>query len=181
MLEQFLFPQLGEDDHEGRMHFQQGGAPPHYHRDVRKCFNTRFPGRWIGRAVPVPWPSRSPDLTPLDFFLVGFCQRPSVRANPTCKCRIALNSNYRRSCRSDARDATSRVGRNWIQVGRLPQHKWKSYRIITVLPAYVSKYCVRPLYKCIYAFQFVKRLLKHPVLQFLREEISHDQHFSLLY
>ncbi|GFG36095.1 hypothetical protein Cfor_03668 [Coptotermes formosanus] len=71
MFEQFLFPQFGEDDHEGCMHFQQDGAPPHYHRDVRKCLNTRFPGRWIGRAAPIPWPPRSPDLTPLDFFLWG--------------------------------------------------------------------------------------------------------------
>lgn len=29
---------------------------------------------WIGRAGTVPWPPRSPDLTPLDFFLVGLPQ-----------------------------------------------------------------------------------------------------------
>jgi hypothetical protein len=110
------------------------------------------------------------------FLLVGFCQRPSLRATPTCKCHRAPNSNYRRSCRTDARDAASRVGRNWIQVGRLPHHKRKSYRTITVrgktwcvcLPAYISKYCVRPLYKLIYAFQIVKRLLKHPVYTSIR-------------
>jgi len=28
-----------------------------------------FPNRWIGRDGPTPWPSRSPDITPLDFFL----------------------------------------------------------------------------------------------------------------
>jgi hypothetical protein len=44
MLEYFPVPQFGEDDHEGIMHFQQDGAPPHYHRDVRKCLNTPFPG-----------------------------------------------------------------------------------------------------------------------------------------
>lgn len=27
---------------------------------------------WIGRAGTVPWPPRSPDLTPLDFFLWGY-------------------------------------------------------------------------------------------------------------
>jgi hypothetical protein len=71
-LEHFLFPQFGEYDHEGGMHFQQDGAPPHYHRDVRKCLNTRFPGQWIGRAAPIPWLPRSPDFIPLDFFLWGF-------------------------------------------------------------------------------------------------------------
>jgi len=25
--------------------------------------------RWIGRDGPTPWPSRSPDITPLDFLL----------------------------------------------------------------------------------------------------------------
>jgi hypothetical protein len=27
-----------------------------------------FPKRWIGRDGPTPWPPRSPDITPLDFF-----------------------------------------------------------------------------------------------------------------
>jgi hypothetical protein len=29
MLQQFLISQLGEDGLEGRIHFQQDGAPPH--------------------------------------------------------------------------------------------------------------------------------------------------------
>ncbi|KAJ4439237.1 hypothetical protein ANN_07357 [Periplaneta americana] len=33
---------------------------------------SRFSGRWIGRGEPTSWPPRSPDLTPLDFFLWGF-------------------------------------------------------------------------------------------------------------
>jgi hypothetical protein len=61
-----------EGDQEGRIHFQQDGAPPHYLGEVREYLNTRFPGRWIGRAAPIAWPPRSPDLTPLDFFLWGF-------------------------------------------------------------------------------------------------------------
>jgi len=28
-----------------------------------------FPNRWIGIDGPTPWPPRSPDITPLDFFL----------------------------------------------------------------------------------------------------------------
>ena len=72
MLQEFLIPQLDEDDQEGRIHFHQDGAPPHYLREVREYLNTRFPGRWIGRAAPLAWPPRSPDLTPLDFFLWGF-------------------------------------------------------------------------------------------------------------
>jgi hypothetical protein len=71
ILQQFLIPQLDEEQ-EGRIHFQQEGAPPHYIKKVREYVNTRFPDRWIGRAAPIAWPPRSPDLTPLDFFLRGF-------------------------------------------------------------------------------------------------------------
>ena len=31
-----------------------------------------FPDRWIGRDGPTPWPPRSPDITPLHFFLCGY-------------------------------------------------------------------------------------------------------------
>jgi hypothetical protein len=31
-----------------------------------------FPGRWVGHEGPIPWPPRSPDITPLDFFLCGY-------------------------------------------------------------------------------------------------------------
>lgn len=31
--------------------------------------------RWIGRGGPVAWPARSPDLTPLDFYLWGDVKR----------------------------------------------------------------------------------------------------------
>ena len=34
--------------------------------------NERFPDPWIGRGGPIPWPPRSPDLSPLDFFLLGY-------------------------------------------------------------------------------------------------------------
>ena len=32
----------------------------------------RFPGQWIGRGGPIPWPARSPDVTHLDFFFWGY-------------------------------------------------------------------------------------------------------------
>jgi hypothetical protein len=71
VLEQFLIPKLDEDDQEGHIHFQQDGAPPHYLEAGHEYLNTRFSGRWIGRAEPIAWRPRSPDLTPLDFFLLG--------------------------------------------------------------------------------------------------------------
>lgn len=67
-------PRLLEDvslDTREHMFFQQDGAPAHNAIIVRQKLNEMFPNRWIGTYGVVPWPARSPDLTPLDFFLWG--------------------------------------------------------------------------------------------------------------
>ena len=43
---------------------------------IRQLLDREFPGRWMGRGsarhpAPVAWPPRSPDLTPLDFWVWG--------------------------------------------------------------------------------------------------------------
>ncbi|XP_060855227.1 uncharacterized protein LOC132932896 [Metopolophium dirhodum] len=53
------------------MYFQQDGAPAHNAIIVKNYSNKFFPNRWIGTHGVIPWPARSPDLTPLDFFLWG--------------------------------------------------------------------------------------------------------------
>lgn len=75
-LEQWLFPQMEENEPENFI-LQQDGAPPHWHHHVRDWLNVTVPDRWIGRHGPndracFAWPPRSPDLTPCDFFLWGF-------------------------------------------------------------------------------------------------------------
>jgi hypothetical protein len=67
IFQEFLIPQLDEGEQEGRIHFQQDCAPPHYLEEVREYLNNRFPGRWIGRVAPIAWPPRSTDFTPLGF------------------------------------------------------------------------------------------------------------------
>ena len=54
-----------------RLWFQHDGAPAHYALNVRRFLDQQFPNRWIGRGGTVSWPPRSPDLTPLDFFVWG--------------------------------------------------------------------------------------------------------------
>ena len=49
--------------------FQQDGAPPHFGAKVRDALNERLPGKWIGRRGCIDWPPKSPDLTPIDYFL----------------------------------------------------------------------------------------------------------------
>jgi hypothetical protein len=51
--------------------FQHDGAPPHFTLQVREYLTEVWGHRWIGRGGPVAWPARSPDLTPLDYFLWG--------------------------------------------------------------------------------------------------------------
>jgi hypothetical protein len=50
MLQIWLFPQLNEDS--GDYIFQQDGAPPHWHLDVRCFLNKVLPRHWIGRGGP---------------------------------------------------------------------------------------------------------------------------------
>jgi hypothetical protein len=53
------------------VHFQQDGGSPRYRRDVRSCLDEILPGQWIDRRCSVKYPTRSPDLTPLDFYFWG--------------------------------------------------------------------------------------------------------------
>lgn len=62
--------------------FQQDGAAAHYARNVRNYLNVVFPGRWIGRRGSIEWPARSPDLTPLDYFLWGYLKDRVYRTKP---------------------------------------------------------------------------------------------------
>ena len=54
-----------------RTWFQQDGAPAHSSTIVRNRLNELFDNRLISRFCTHAWPPRSPDLTPLDFFLWG--------------------------------------------------------------------------------------------------------------
>ena len=53
------------------IYFKHDGAPPHYSLHVRDYMNEYFPNRWLGRGGPIPWRPRSPDPTPLDYYIWG--------------------------------------------------------------------------------------------------------------
>lgn len=50
----------------------QDGAPAHRARAVMQRLRQLFPRRLVCLGEPQEWPPRSPDLTPLDFFLWGY-------------------------------------------------------------------------------------------------------------
>ncbi|GBN48540.1 hypothetical protein AVEN_14165-1 [Araneus ventricosus] len=70
MLQLYAVPHFPE-----RVIFQQNGAPPYYGNIVREFLDTTFPQLWIGRGAVMAWPSRSPDITPLDFYLWGYVKQ----------------------------------------------------------------------------------------------------------
>lgn len=93
--------------------FQQDGAPPHYGTEVRQWLDQQFPGHWIGRRGPVEWPPRSPDLTPMDFYLWGHLKsivyQQNIRNVDHLKRRITL------ACQQITGETLSRVRQNWLE------------------------------------------------------------------
>jgi len=63
-------------------YFQQDGASPHYGRNVRNYLDIVFNNRWIGRKGYIQWPSRSPNLSPLDYFLWGYFKARVYKTKP---------------------------------------------------------------------------------------------------
>ncbi len=78
-------PQLLEDIlliHKLCMIFQQDGAPFYRTHIVTHFLNTHFLQLWIGyNKTLISWPLRSPDLTPLNFFMWGWVESLVYRTN----------------------------------------------------------------------------------------------------
>lgn len=73
MIENFLLPQLERDEDflNGRLFFQQDGATAHTARETVDLLRENFSNNVISRRGDIHWPARSPDLTPLDFWMWG--------------------------------------------------------------------------------------------------------------
>ena len=64
-----MLPIVYEYPYFSFLHFHQDGVLAHYAKDVRQWLDEKFPGSWIECRGLIESPARSPDLTPLDFFL----------------------------------------------------------------------------------------------------------------
>ncbi|CAK1590422.1 unnamed protein product [Parnassius mnemosyne] len=91
------------------MIFQNDGAPCHFERQVREHLNRTVPGRWIGRAGPIEWPARSPDLNPIDFFIWGFYKEMVY----------AREINSENELREKLRQCAEKIGENTNALRRL--------------------------------------------------------------
>lgn len=78
--------------------YQHDGAPPHNATIISEFLEREFDGNWIGNNGPYNWPPRSPDITPMDFFLWGtikdrvYSTIPTTQDNMKNRVRDALNS-----------------------------------------------------------------------------------------
>ncbi|KAJ8937130.1 hypothetical protein NQ318_000625 [Aromia moschata] len=83
------------------MRFQHDGAPPHRARRVQQYLNYVYPDKWIGINVPIEWPPKSPDLTPLDFCIWGTLKN-EVYKTPTSNLEH-LKDKIRSACENISR------------------------------------------------------------------------------
>lgn len=77
--------------------YQMDGAPPHSTNTVRNYLNNIFPRRWIGRFGPIPWPPRSADLSPNDYFLWGYL-KSKIYTNVQIRNLDELKDRLRTAC-----------------------------------------------------------------------------------
>lgn len=83
MLEGYLTPELARSRIANtRTWFQQDGATCHTSNDSMAVVRQMFPARLISKRGDIPWPPRSPDLTPPDFFLWGYLKHKVYMNNP---------------------------------------------------------------------------------------------------
>lgn len=62
-------------------YFQQDGAPAHNSQVAMRFLKNKFCNNVIATNTSIRWPARSPDLSPLDFFLWGYL-KDRIYSNP---------------------------------------------------------------------------------------------------
>ena len=83
MLRDEFWSDVVQSGMDNELLFMQEGAPPHWGLQVRHWLDDTLPERWMGRGSPnMPWPPRSPYLTPCDFFLWGFIKSKVYATKP---------------------------------------------------------------------------------------------------
>lgn len=99
MIDEFLLSQLQlYSGYNNRTQFQQDGATPHTARVSMEKLRAIFPNKLISKYGDIPWPPRSPDLTPCDFFLWGYLKSKVYNNNPRTIEALQENIRYEIQC-----------------------------------------------------------------------------------
>jgi hypothetical protein len=129
--------------------FQQDGATSHWSLTVRASLNQHFPNRWIGCAGTISWPTRSPDITPCDFFPMGirkrlcvlnFCNQHQRFEGQNCSCY----------CKSWRWLAAAYIDGAWIPFGHCTCYKRSSCWMLVVLRTNFEFLSQMTLKQCVY-------------------------------
>ena len=67
------------------MWFQQDGWPEHYSMVALEVFEHHFNGDWIGRASPINWPAKLPEICSPNFFLWDHLKDKVSNQEPTTR------------------------------------------------------------------------------------------------
>lgn len=110
------------------IYYQQDGAPAHNYHGTSALLDRLFGNQWIGTNGPIQWPARSPDMTPLDFFLWGYVKDEIYkrRYETVDELQININNIIRSIDRRVILKATRSVHKRLIkcdeQGGRVFEH-----------------------------------------------------------
>ncbi|GFW69891.1 uncharacterized protein LOC103524116 [Trichonephila clavipes] len=110
MITNFFISELNNHDVQ-ELWFQQDGATCHIARATIDLLKDTLGDRLISRLVPVNWPPRSCDLTPLDYFLWGYV-KSLVYANKP-QTLDHLEDNIRRVIADIRPQMLEKVIENW--------------------------------------------------------------------
>ena len=96
LLQEYAMPRMQVMFRNEEWYFQQDGAPPHYHHNVRAYLDCHLPNRWVGQRGSIKYPPRSPDLTPMDLFMWGHVKHKVYTTKPATI--IELRAAIEREC-----------------------------------------------------------------------------------
>ena len=104
-----LWPRVRAVATRQRLWFQQDGATCHTTLLVREWLSDKFGDRIISRFAARPWPSRSPCLSPLDYWFWSVCLSELRRSPPTSldesmdivnQCRQHAGEEIKKACKN---------------------------------------------------------------------------------
>lgn len=110
MIREFFLPKLEEMD-LGDVWFQQDGATAHTARCSMELLRENFHERLISLRGDLPWPARSPDLAPCDFFLWGYLKSVVYTDRP--RTLVHLKDNITQAIANIRTDMLERVDGNF--------------------------------------------------------------------
>lgn len=114
MLTNFFIPELQRLGLISKqLWMQQDGATSHTAHLPMATLRQHFPGRLISRFGDINWPSRSPDLTPPDYFLWGYLKDRVYRNKP--QTLQQLKENIRREVATISNALLHRVMRSMFE------------------------------------------------------------------